>query len=128
MKLTYTTSDGRLTVELEGNSDKELFRKLAHFQEVFEDIVSANVGGKLVEGGDITYRVRRSKYTDEKGKEKEAEYFEKICSSGPLAWYKKSYGVLDDGSDNLFPKRPDKEDKNLEIGNNGWAKYKVTPK
>lgn len=122
MKLVYTTKDGRITVELEGNSDKELFRKLAHFQEVFEDTPAATVDGKLVSGGDVSYRVRRAKYTDEKGKEKEAEYFEKVVTSGPLAWYKKSFGVLDDGSENLFPKRP-AEDENTVCGQNGWHKY-----
>lgn len=123
MKLNYTTKDGRMTVELEGNSDKELFRKLAHFQEIFEDTPSAKVGDKVVNGGDVAYRVRKAKYTDEKGKEKEAEYFEKMVVSGDLLWYKKSFGVLDDGTDNLFPKRPSDEDANLERGFNGWHKY-----
>jgi hypothetical protein len=123
MKLSYTTKDGRMTVELEGTSDKEIFRKLAHFQEVFEDSPSAMLEGKLVSGGDVVYRVRKAKYTDEKGKEKEAEYFEKMVVSGSLAWYKKSYGVLDDGSDNLFPKRPSEDDASITKGNNGWHKY-----
>lgn len=123
MKLNYTTKDGRMTVELEGSSDKELFRKLAHFQEIFEDTPSGKVGDKVVQGGDVSYRVRKAKYTDEKGKEKEAEYFEKMVVSGDLMWYKKSFGVLDDGTDNLFPKRPSDEDSNLERGFNGWHKY-----
>lgn len=123
MKLTYTTKDNRFTVELEGNSDKELFRKLAHFQEIFEDTPSANIDGKSVTGGDVSYRVRKAKYTDEKGKEKEAEYFEKLVTSGPLVWFKKSYGVLDDGSDNLFPKRPAEDEQSIVRGNNGWHKF-----
>jgi hypothetical protein len=123
MKLNYTTRDGRITVEIEGTSDKELFRKLAHFQEIFEDSPSAVIDGKQVNGGDVIYRVRRAKYTDEKGKEKEAEYFEKLAISGPLMWFKKAFGILDDGSDNLFPKRP-AEDENLVLGQNGWHKYK----
>jgi hypothetical protein len=122
MKLIYTTKDGRMSVELEGANDKELFRQLAHFQEVFEDTPSASIDGKATVGGDVAYRVRRAKYTDEKGKEKEAEYFEKLVTSGPLMWYKKSFGVLDDGSDNLFPKRPDDSDSIIK-GNNGWHKY-----
>jgi hypothetical protein len=123
MKLSYTTKDGRMTVELEGNSDKELFRKLSHFQEVFEDTPAATVDGKLVTGGDVSYRVRKAKYVDDKGKEKEAEYFEKIVTSGPMRWYKKSFGVLDDGTDNLFPKRPSEEDSTTVKGENGWHKY-----
>jgi len=124
MKLTYTTKDGRMTVELEAANDKDMFRKLSRFQEIYEDTPAAKVDGKIVEGGDVVYRVRRAKYEDDKGKEKEAEYFEKVVVSGPLMWYKKGYGVLDDGSDNLFPKRPSKDDQTLEHGINGWCKYK----
>lgn len=125
MKLSYTTKDGRMTVELEAANDKELFRKLARFQEVYEDTPTAVVDGKTVTGGDVVYRVRKAKYTDEKGKEKEAEYFEKLVVSGPLMWYKKGYGVLDDGTDNLFPKGNDKEQKdpNVVYGLNGWHRY-----
>lgn len=122
MKLVYTTKDGRMSVEFEGANDKDLFRQLSHFQEIFEDTPSASVDGKSVSGGDVVYRVRKAKYTDEKGKEKEAEYFEKMVVSGPLTWYKKSFGVLDDGSDNLFPKRPEDSDSIVK-GNNGWHKY-----
>lgn len=124
MKLTYTTKDGRMTVELEAANDKEMFRKLARFQEIYEDVPSGKVGGEVVSGGDVVYRVRKAKYTDEKGKEKEAEYFEKMVVSGKLAWYKKSYGVLDDGSDNLFPKRPAEGEANVELGFNGWHLFK----
>lgn len=123
MKLTYTTADSKLTVEIEGNSDKELFRKLSHFQEVFEDVPMAKINGDVVAGGDVRYRVRKAKYTDEKGKEKEAEYFEKVVVSGPLMWYKKGFGVLDDGSENLFPKRVPEDDQNISAGLNGWHKY-----
>ena len=123
MKLTYTTKDGRLKVELEASNDKEMFRQLAHFQEVFEDSPSANIGGQAMSGGDVSYRVRKAPYTDEKGKQKEAEYFEKLVTSGPLKWYKKNYGVLDDGSENLFPKRPSEDDANIVRGDNGWHKY-----
>lgn len=124
MKLSYTTKDGRMTVELEAANDKEMFRKLARFQEIYEDTPAAKLGEKLVSGGDVTYRVRKAKYVDEKGKEKEAEYFEKVVTSGELMWYKKSFGVLDDSTDNLFPKRPSEEDKDVERGFNGWHKYK----
>ena len=127
MKLLYTTKDGRMTVELEGSSDKELFRKLSHFQEIFEDTPAAKLGDKVVNGGDVSYRVRKAKYTDEKGKEKEAEYFEKVVVSGELMWYKKSFGVLDDGTDNLFPKRPSEDDTSVDRGFNGWHRYKKQP-
>ncbi len=130
MKLTYTTLDGRITVEIEGKTHKEVWRELASFQEVFEDTPEAIVDKKLVSGGDVRFRVRKAKYEDEKGKEKEAEYFEKTVVSGPLTYYKKHYGVLDDGTDGLFPKKaPDGE--NIQPGKNGWHKYvkeNVAPK
>jgi hypothetical protein len=122
MKLTYTTKDGRFSVELEGKTHKDLWRELARFQEVFEDEASGKVaGGKIESSNDIKYRVRKGKYKDEKGKEKEAEYFEKVVSSGPLAGYKKHFGVLDDGSDGLFPKNA--PDKDVIYGFNKWHKY-----
>lgn len=124
-RVTYRTADGRLSIEFDSNNDKDTFRKIAHFQEVFEDTPSGSPGGKPHTGGTVVLRVRRATYEDEKGKQKEAEYFEKVVVDGPLAWYKKSYGVLDDGSDNLFPKRPAKDDTTVEHGVNGWHKYIV---
>lgn len=119
MKVSYVTADGRLRFDFEASNDKEAFRQLAHLQELHEDEPAARVNGERKTGGLVKYRVRKAKYTDEKGKEKEAEYFEKMVVSGPLLWYKKSFGVLDDGSDNLFPKRQ-QEAENLVLGENGW--------
>lgn len=127
MKLQYTTSDGKLTVELEGKSQKDLFRELARFQEVFEDVPAGKDSkGNNVSGGNVKYRVRKAKYTDEKGKEKEADYFEKVVVDGPLMWYKKSYGVLDDGTDGLFPKN--KAPEGTTAGYNGWHKFELDKK
>ena len=36
MKVSYTTNNQRLTVELEADSPKTLWAELAQFQEVFE--------------------------------------------------------------------------------------------
>jgi len=127
MKLTYTTKDGRITVELEAANDKEMFRKLARFQEIYEDTPAADINGKRVEGGDIVYRARKSKYLDKKtNKEKDAEYFERVVVSGPLTLFKKGYGVLDDQTDNLFPKRMSRDEENYNKyihGYNGWMKW-----
>ena len=133
MKVKYTTSDGRLTFEFDAGSDKEIFRQLAHLQEIYEDTATAYVGemdsGRKkvpTTSTDYAYRTRRGKYKDEKGKEKEAEYFEKVVRSGPLKWFKKAYGVLDDSTDNLFPKRMPNTDKNYSKyihGENGWMKW-----
>lgn len=126
MKLQYTTADGKLTVELEGESQKALFQELARFQEVFEDVPAAKIGKVEYSGGNVKYRVRKAKYTDEKGKEKTADYFEKVVTDGPLMWYKKSYGVLDDGTDGLFPKN--KAPEGTTPGYNGWHKFEVEKK
>lgn len=123
MKVKYKTENGRMEIEFDVSSDKELFRKLHHFQEVFEEKAYGKPNGKLESSDDIRYIVRKSKYTDDKGKEKEAEYFEKRVITGPLKGYKKAFGVLDDGSDNLFPKRKAPEDS-AEEGFNGWHKWK----
>jgi hypothetical protein len=122
MKLVYTTGDGRLSVELEADTQKELFRQLSRFQEVFEETASATIDGSKVTSTDIRYRVRSSGYTDEKGKDKTAEYFEKVVVSGPLTGWKKAYGTLDDGSQGLFPKWK-VDDANCDVGDNGWHKY-----
>ena len=39
MKLTYTTKNGRISVEIEGDSQRELFAQINKFQEVFEEDV-----------------------------------------------------------------------------------------
>lgn len=122
MKLVYTTKDGRLSVELDATNQKDLFRQLSRFQEVFEETASASIDGKKVQSDDIRYKVRNVAYTDDSGKAKSAEYFEKIVASGPLTGWKKAYGVLDDGTEGLFPKWK-VDDPNSEVGDNGWHKY-----
>lgn len=127
MKVTYTTKNGRLTVEFEAGSQKEIFRSLSRFQEVFEDTAEALIEGKTYTSDDIRYIVRKSEYEDERGKTKEAEYFEKQIRTGPLAWFKKPYGVLDDGTDGLFPKKlpeePPKDGGSWTFGKDGWHRY-----
>jgi len=121
MKLEYTTRDGRMTVTLEGSTQKDVWRELSRFQEVFENDAEANIDGKTLVADDVRFRVRKGQYTDEKGKDKTAEYFEKVVGSGPLKWYKKQFGILDDGTDGLFPKWqvPDGH----KAGLNGWSKF-----
>lgn len=121
MKLIYKTQDGKFTVELEGNSEKELWRKLAKFQEIFDDNPTATVDNKTITETNYRFCVRKASYVDEKGKEKQAEYFEKRVVGGPLRGYKKDFGALDDGSDNLFPKKA--PDENSIKGLNNWYKY-----
>ena len=53
MRLSYTTKNNRLQVEIEAESQRELFAELNKFQEVFEN----DVCGKC-KGEDIQYVVR----------------------------------------------------------------------
>lgn len=127
MELEYTTADGRLTVKIEGKTQIDLWEQLASFQEVFEnENVTAEINGKSFKSDDIKYRVRNVKFKDEKGKEKECSYYEKVCMSGPLKYYKKVFGVLSEGG-GLFPKNP-KDMENVTLGDNGWFKANFTPK
>lgn len=126
MKLLYTTKDGRMQVELEADTQSDLWSELARFQEVFEEEAVGNVGDgkggkKEVSSSDIKYRVRTAEGTNDKGKVEEYQYYEKLVVSGPLAGYKKSFGLLNDRSGGLFPKKA--PDKDVIYGKNGWHKY-----
>lgn len=109
MKLQYTTANGRMTVEIEGKTQSELFEGVAAFQEVFENNVATKNG---VSSDDIRYVVR---VDDEKNK-----YYELRVNSGPLRGVKKAFGVHKTGG-GLFPRSKDKEDNWLP--DNGWVKY-----
>jgi len=126
MKMTYTTKDGRMTVELEGNTQKALFLELAKFQAVFEGEATCKQNGEIVASDDIQFVVRNAKYTDqETGKEKTAQYFEKRVRSGPMVGYKQEVGVYDNGNDDLFTKYKIPEDiPGMDVipGFNGWHK------
>ena len=110
---------GKMTVEIEGDNHIDLFSKISSFEEVFNDKAAATVDGKYHESTDVKYMLRKAKYTDEKGKEKEATYYEKIVMSGPLRGFKKCYGVLDNGTGNLFPKKAPEQGVKI-YGFNGW--------
>ena len=46
MKITYTTVNNRIKVEIEGDSQKDLFESLSSFQEVFDESVCAKCGSE----------------------------------------------------------------------------------
>ena len=115
MKLTYTTPDRRMTVELEADTQTELFVQLNKFQEVFEDHPRAKFKDKVVDGldgGSIKYVVRTHDEND---------YYEKRIVGGPMNGFKKAYGVHKKGG-GLFPKR-DLQD-NCIPGFDGWQLWK----
>jgi len=109
MKATYTTKNGRLTVEVEAEGHKGIWTQLAAFQEVFEEDHC-----RKCDSDDVKFVVRKSK--DSKGKV--FDYHELRCNN---CGAKLAFGVLDDGSGGLFPKR--KGDDGKYRGKYGWVKW-----
>lgn len=113
MKLSYTTNNGRMTVELESDSQAGLFKEIASFQEIFE----INTCGKCG-CSDIQYVVRKDS--------EENEYFELRCNSetggpnGTPCRARFSLGQNKKPKGSLFPKRKDGE-KYLNDG--GWLRW-----
>ena len=110
MKVTYTTRDGRLSVEIEGKTQVDVFEQLAAFQEVFEDRVCRKYG-------EVTDNVRFVVREDEE----QNKYFElRSAEPGKLAGVKRAYGQHKKGG-TLFPRLKDSEDNWLP--DNGWVKW-----
>ena len=109
MKAIYTTRNSKLAVELEASTHKDLWKQLASFQEVFEEEKCGKCNGT-----NLRYVIRKSK--DSKGKE--YEYHELRCAD---CGAKLAFGVLDDGSGSLFPKRKGEDGKIR--GKWGWVKW-----
>jgi hypothetical protein len=102
MKVTYTTKNNRLKVEIEGESQKDVFESLAKFQEVFDE----NACGKC-ESENLKFVVRN---VDDN------LYYEIRCMD---CGAKLAFGVHKKGG-GLFPKR--KEGDNW-LPDGGWTKW-----
>jgi len=111
MKVSYTTRDGRMTFELEGDTQAELWRQIASVQEVFE-CGTLNKFDKVSD--EVVYTTRFD--ADEN------ENFElRYAGTDPELWgVKKAFGQKKKGGI-LFPKRKNKEGEYLP--DNGWVKY-----
>lgn len=103
MKLNYTTKNGRIKVEIEGESQKDLFESLSKFQEVFDE----SACGKC-ESENLRFIVRN---VDDN------LYYELRCLD---CGARLSFGVHKKGG-GLFPKRKDNDGKWLP--DNGWVKW-----
>jgi hypothetical protein len=103
MKVTYQAP--RLSATFEGANQKELFKQLAGFQEVFDQSKCGKCGCD-----DIKFVVRTVSDND---------YYELRCTSGPCR-AKLEFGVNKVG-DTLFPKRKSKEGEWLP--DQGWTKW-----
>ena len=103
MKVNYQTSNGRISVEIEGDSQRDIFAEIARFQEVFEETVCGKCGSE-----NLRFVVRN---VDDN------LYYELKCLD---CGAKLAFGVMKKGG-RLFPKRKDKEGNWLP--NAGWVKW-----
>ena len=103
MKANYTTQNGRITVEFEGDTQKSIFEQIGKFQEVFEQAQCGKCGSE-----NLRFQVRN---VDDN------LYYELKCVD---CGAKLAFGVMKKGG-RLFPKRKDKEGNWLPDG--GWVKW-----
>lgn len=106
MKVTYASASGRLKFEFESENDKKLFSTLAHIQEVFEETSC---------GCCKSERIRNDV------REFDGNFYYKLLCDDCGATM--DFGQHKTG-DSLFPKRHDKETKEL-LPNRGWYHYKA---
>ena len=102
MKVRYTS--GRLSVEVEGDKQKDVFAELAKFQEVFEHNKCGKCGGT-----DVRFVVRTVDDND---------FFELHCQECRA---RLAFGQHKGKEGTLFPRRKDAEGQWLKDG--GWLKY-----
>lgn len=115
MKLTYTSRNGRMVVEIDADTQTDLFEQLAAFQEIFEDdTCSAKQKGNIVKSDLTRFVVRENKEGD--------KFYEKVCEDwdAGLFGYKKQYGCRKKGG-GLFPKEMPEKDR--IPGLNNWYKW-----
>lgn len=102
MKVNYTTRDGRMTVDIEGDTQAVVFADIGRFQEVFEE----SLCGKC-KSDNLRFVVRNND---------DNLYYEKRCKD---CGAKLAYGAHKAGG-GLFPKR---KDGDTWLPDNGWVKW-----
>lgn len=108
MRVNYRSNDGRIGVEVEGNTQSAVFEEIARFQEVFE----SNTCGKC-KSANVQFVVRSA--LDPKTK-KNNKYYEYRCN-GCRA--KLALGMHLEGG-GLFPKRKDGDEW---LPDSGWVRW-----
>ena len=103
MNVTYNTSNGRMSVEFQVDTQVDLFQQLAFFQEVFGEAGCGKCGSE-----NLRFQVRTVE---------DNHYYELRCLD---CGAKLAFGVKKQGG-RLFPRRKDKEGNWLP--DNGWVKW-----
>lgn len=106
MKARYTTENGRITFEVEGETTKAIFAQMASIQEVFD----AEHTCGMCDSADIRLLAR---------KVDDYDFYELACQS-PNCRARFEFGQAKKGGA-LFPKRKDEDGKWLN--NRGWSRY-----
>lgn len=104
MEAQYRTRNGRLTIKVSAEKQKDLFTAIADVQEVFD---SESKCGKC-KSENIHFQVRTVDKND---------FYELVCSECGAVF---AFGQHKSG-DTLFPKRRDSQGALLPDG--GWAKW-----
>lgn len=104
MKVRYTSSDGRLSVEVESETQKGVFDELASFQEVFENTICGQC-----ESNNVRFVVRR---VDDNS------FYEIHCQN---CRHRFVFGQHKGKAGTLFPRRKDENGNYLPSG--GWTKW-----
>ena len=103
MKATYETADGSLSVEVEGTSQKAIFKGIAKLQEIFDPEACGDCGDN-----ETRFRVRTVESND---------YYEKVCNKCRAVL---KFGQTKEGN-NLFPKRKNADGEWED--NRGWVRW-----
>lgn len=105
MKAHYRTKNGQITIEVNGETVKEVVKQIASAQEVFE--AETQCGMTNCSSANIRFQVRT---VDDN------EFFELVCNDCHARF---SFGQNKKGG-GLFPKR---RDNGNPLPNRGWSKW-----
>tara|TARA_R100000808_G_scaffold63_1_gene511 strand:- start:8332 stop:8682 length:351 start_codon:yes stop_codon:yes gene_type:complete len=103
MKINYTSRSGRVSVELEAETQKDAFEQLSDFQEIFDEIACGKCASE-----NLRFVVRN---VDDN------QFYEIRCSD---CGARLEFGSMKKGG-KLFPRRKDKDGNWLP--DRGWVKW-----
>tara|TARA_Y100000310_G_C20481014_1_gene714680 strand:- start:332 stop:667 length:336 start_codon:yes stop_codon:yes gene_type:complete len=103
MRINYTSRSGRISVELEAETQRDAFQQLSDFQEIFDEVSCGKCASE-----NLRFVVRT---VDEN------QFYEIRCLD---CGARLEFGSMKQGG-RLFPRRKDKEGNWLP--DNGWVKW-----